>query len=171
MLRRTLRMVPVLAIPALLVAGAGPAGSTGPVVRATGPTQVHAAGYGQVQTTVWSVTRGGSTQVWLLVRGLPASDVGKTLGAHVHVNACGPNATDSGPHYVNPAGDPGTPLEDREIWLDFEVRPGGFGVASASADWVIAPGGANAVVVHANPTAPTGAAGARLFCTTVPFGG
>ena len=43
--------------------------------------------------------------------------------------------------------------------------------AVAVADWVIAPGAAHSVVVHAQLTdEATGAAGARLLCVDVPFG-
>jgi Cu-Zn family superoxide dismutase len=101
---------------------------------------------------------------------MPKSAEGKRFGVHVHKNKCGPRPADAGPHYQNPAAKPGTPLQQREIWLDTTVREG-RAVSKAVAHWKIAKGAAGSVVVHAKPTdRKTGDAGDRLFCTTVPFG-
>jgi len=111
----------------------------------------------------------GGTRAVLIVTGLKDS-VGQTLGAHVHTGPCvaGQPAT-AGPHY-NTVGDP-TNHGDRthEIWLDFTVRPGGFGVADTTVPFVIPPGGAGSVVVHKLPTAPGGAAGLRIACLPAGF--
>jgi hypothetical protein len=51
------------------------------------------------------------------------------------------------------------------------VDANGVGHARASPPWHIDAGDADSVVIHALPTDPVmGAAGARLACTTVPFG-
>lgn len=108
------------------------------------------------------------TRAILVVNGLSGA-VGSTFGAHVHTGPCeaGQPAT-AGPHYntVNPLthGD-----RDHEIWLDFTVRPGGIGIADTSVPFVIPAGAANSVVVHQLPTAPGGAAGARMACLPTPF--
>lgn len=131
-----------------------------------GPTYVHDGAYDGVETQVHSWATDGQTKIRLMVDGLPA---GRTFGAHVHVKPCGTAASDSGGHYQH--GDAASPLSDREIWLDFTTDADGHGVGWATVPWQIEAGTAGSVVVHASPTDPsTGAAGARLFCTTVPFG-
>jgi Cu/Zn superoxide dismutase len=142
------------------------------VVRATGPTVVHDASVAGIKTRVHAVsTASGSTIVTLHVTGFSAGYVGRHLGAHVHVGACGADPLASGPHYASPDADPDASLEQREIWLDFTVNAAGVAHARASRPWHIGEGDANAVVIHAMHTDPvTGAAGARLACTTVPFG-
>jgi len=142
------------------------------VVRATGPTVVHDASVADITTRVQAVsTASGSTIVTLHATGFSADYVGDSLGAHVHVGACGQDPLASGPHYANPDADPNATLEQREIWLDFTVDSEGVGHAQASRPWHIDAGDANALVIHAMETNPvTGAAGARLACTTVPFG-
>ena len=114
----------------------------------------------------------GKTIVTLVVDGMPA---GRTFGAHVHKSACG--ATDpaaSGGHYQHI---PGTVSIDEEIWLDVTTDANGHAETTAVVDWQFEkdldhPEGANAVVIHRDPTnATTGAAGPRLACLTVPFTG
>lgn len=159
-----------------LALGAGPTVATAlaadRTVRATGPTAVHAAPFEATTADVHAVTTGsGRTIVTLHLSGLPAAVRGTTLGAHVHTGACGTAPAASGPHHANPSAPPGTPLVDREIWLDVDVNGAGNARSHAVADWVIAPGAARSVVLHAAPTDPvSGAAGARLLCVDVPFG-
>jgi len=170
------RRLPI--IPVVVLCGAGlalptaSAAATAQVVHATGPTVVHDASLDDITTRVQAVsTASGSTIVTLHATGFPADYVGRSLGAHVHVGACGQNPLASGPHYASPNADPDASVEQREIWLDFTVNPGGVGHARASRSWHIDTGDANAVVIHALSTDHgTGAAGARLACTTVPFG-
>ncbi|KAB2343446.1 superoxide dismutase family protein [Actinomadura rudentiformis] len=140
-------------------------------IYVTGPTYAHDTSFATAKTQVLVTGTNKSTTVRLYVSGLPSSAVGKTLGAHVHANACGPQPADSGPHYQNPNALPGTPLHNKEIWLDLKVRQSGHAAAKARVPWTIAKGAAGSVVVHANPTNHhTGDAGGRLLCTTVPFG-
>ncbi|MEU5884866.1 superoxide dismutase family protein [Spirillospora sp. NPDC047279] len=137
-----------------------------------GPTFTYDAAYATAKTRVAVIGNAGRTTVRLAVSGLPASAAGKTLGAHVHTRACGPDAADAGPHYQAPGAAPGTPLHDREIWLALDVGEDGGADAEAQVPWTVAEGAAGSVVVHAGPTDHrTGDAGARLLCTTVPFGG
>jgi Cu-Zn family superoxide dismutase len=147
----------------------------GQVVRASGPTFAHDPALANITTRVQavSVPSGDAikTIVTLDVTGMPAQYRGKTFGTHVHVNPCGADPLASGGHYANPDVSPSLPLEAREIWLDFTVDETGAGHAKATRPYHIAEGAANSVVIHALPTNPaTGAAGARLVCTTVPFG-
>ena len=58
----------------------------------------------------------------------------------------------------------------RFSWLDFKVGRGGWALATTTVKWFIKPGAANSVVIHAAATDRLGNAGARLICTTVPFG-
>jgi superoxide dismutase, Cu-Zn family len=132
-----------------------------------GPTVVHDAAYAGLRTQVHSWAAGGQTEMRLMVRGLPPH---RTFGAHVHVAPCGADPMASGGHYQH-AADPGLPLASREIWLDVTTDDDGTGVASTEVPWLIEAGTAGSVVIHADPTNPvTGAAGARLACTDVPFG-
>jgi len=147
----------------------------GQIVRASGPTFVYDAALADIATRVQavSVPSGGGikTIVTLDVVGMPAQYVGTTFGAHVHVNACGADPLAAGGHYASPDVDPSAPLEQREVWLDFTVDETGAGHATVTRPFHIAAGDANSVVIHAMPTNPvTGAAGARLACTPVPFG-
>ncbi len=132
-----------------------------------GPTVVHDAAYAGAKTQVHSWAADGGTDVRLMVRGLPPH---RTFGAHVHTAPCGAAPTASGGHYQH-GTDPAAPLASREVWLDFTTDANGKGTGSAHIPWLIAAGTAGSVVIHADPTnATTGAAGARLVCTTVPFG-
>ena len=120
------------------------------------------------------VTGNGRTTVTLHVWGFGEASVGRTFGAHAHTGPCGAVGTDAGPHYTHPASAPA--LEDREIWLDFTVKPGGTAHARATRTWTIVPTetqplGARSVVIHALPTDAGGVAGARLACIDVPFAG
>ena len=133
-----------------------------------GPTVTHDAAYAGIATQVHAWTRGETTRVRLMVEGLPA---GRTFGAHVHTGTCGTDPLASGGHYQH-STDPGVPLEQREVWLDVTSDADGRGVATATVPWTFEPGAAGSVVIHAQPTNPvTGAAGARLACTSVAFGG
>jgi Cu-Zn family superoxide dismutase len=140
-------------------------------IEATGPTYTYDAAYSAVRTKVQVVPLEHTTTVTLDASGFPRAASGKHFGAHVHQKACGPVATDAGPHYQNPAATAGTPVRDKEIWLDLTVDKHGRAHSQAVRNWLIAPGKAGSVVIHAEPTIPnTGEAGARLLCTTVPFG-
>jgi Cu-Zn family superoxide dismutase len=132
-----------------------------------GPTVVHDAAYAGITTQVHAWSGDGSTKVRLMVEGLPP---GQTFGAHVHTLPCGELASASGGHYQH-STDASIPLAEREIWLDVTANADGHASTTTDVPWEIAPGTAGSVVVHALPTNPTtGAAGARLVCTTVTFG-
>ena len=137
------------------------------VDHGVGPTVVHNAEYADIETQVHSWARNGSTTVRLMVDGLPP---GQTFGAHVHRTPCGPDPLASGGHYQH-STDTTIPLAEREIWLDVTAGPDGHAATETTVPWVIEAGTAGAVVLHALPTnSTTGAAGARLACTTVAFG-
>ena len=132
-----------------------------------GPTFTHDAAYADITTQVHAWTRGESTRVRLMVTGLPPS---RTFGAHVHTGSCGADPLASGGHYQH-SSDTTVPLAQREVWLDVTSDAEGRGVATTTVPWSFAPGTAGSVVIHAQPTNQmTGAAGARLACTTVAFG-
>jgi Cu/Zn superoxide dismutase len=118
---------------------------------------------------LWVVQSGSRSTYWVLFSGLSGA-VGTRYGVHVHVGPCvAGNGAAAGPHYNTG----GTPTESNEVWLDFTVRPGGYGFASTTVPFVIEPGAANSIVVHAEPTqdggATPGAAGARQACLPVQF--
>ena len=123
-------------------------------------------GYGRL----YAVAPGdGNTYFVFVVTGLDPEAAGTTYGAHVHVGPCVPgNGAAALGHYNTGTG--GDPSPENEVWLDFTVRPGGVGVAFATAPFEIEPGTAQSVVVHALPTEPgTGVAGGRIACLPVDF--
>jgi Cu-Zn family superoxide dismutase len=153
------------AVALLAVPGAAVAGSV-LVDHGRGPTYTHDPLVSGITTQVHSWARDGSTTVRLMVNGLPP---GGTFGAHVHTGSCGADPAASGGHYQH-AGAAGT-LAEREVWLDVTADAGGRGVTTTTVPWSFTPGTAGSVVIHALPTNPTtGAAGARLACTSVAFG-
>lgn len=118
----------------------------------------------------WAVAsatvQNGRTIVRLNVKDLGAGAAGETFGAHVHVGPCvAGDGGAAGGHYN--AG--GGVAPDTEVWLDFTVTVGGTGHAAANVPFEIDPGDAHAIVIHALPTAPDGAAGARLACLPLEF--
>lgn len=158
-----------LAAATVLVAVPAAAMAAGVVVdHGHGPTVVHDTAYDGIKTQVHAWSSEGTTRVRLMVTGLPA---GRTFGAHVHTGTCGADPLASGGHYQHSI-DPSVPLAEREVWLDVTSDANGRGVATSTVPWAFAPGSAGSVVIHALPTnATTGAAGARLACTSVELGG
>ena len=159
------------ALAAGLAVGAGPAAAASTFVQAGGalrdlqPATDNATD--GATATFWAVQAGGESTHVLVVRGLDPDSAGTTFGAHVHVGPCvAGNGAAAGPHY-NSDGGPATP--ENEVWLDFTVRPGGYAVARTTVPFTIEPGDAKSVVIHALPTAPGGAAGARQACLPVQF--
>ena len=162
------RIRTAVAAAAVLVAVPTTAVAAGVLVdHGHGPTVVHDTAYEQVKTQVHAWSSDGTTRVRLMVSGLPA---GRTFGAHVHTGGCGADPLASGGHYQH-STDATVPLAEREVWLDVTSDARGRGVATATVPWTFAPGTAGSVVIHALPTnTTTGAAGARLACTSVAFG-
>ncbi len=160
-------------VAASLVGGVAPASAQPSLVTAAGPlSDLHPAshatdeGYAQL----FAVAPGdGNTYFVFILTGLDPGYAGTTYGAHVHVGPCVPgNGAAALGHYNTGAGGPPSP--ENEVWLDFTVLPGGFGVAYAIAPFEIEPGTAQSVVVHADPTQPgTGLAGGRVACLPVEF--
>jgi Cu/Zn superoxide dismutase len=161
---------------ALLTAGL----ATGSTTAGAATTLVHAQGnlsdfqVGTYNATdgasaeLWGVASGGSTAFRVVFTGLDPAAAGARFGVHIHVGPCvAGNGPLAGPHY-NTGGPAST---STEVWLDFTVRAGGYGYATTTVPFVIAPGAAQSMVIHALPTAPGGAAGARQACLPVSFGG
>jgi Cu-Zn family superoxide dismutase len=124
-----------------------------------------------VRTTIYTGEIRGGTWVVLVATGFPRSAVGRTFGAHVHRDKCGPRPEDSGPHYQSPLVPSSAPLVEREVWPNFRVGPDGVGRSATVRPWPIPQGAAGSVVIHSGRTDPrTGDAGDRILCTTVPFG-
>lgn len=158
----------VATLVALTVVPAAAAAASTVVDHGRGPTVVHDTAYASARTQVHAWSRDGYTQVRLMVSGLPAH---RTFGAHVHTGRCGTDPLASGGHYQH-GTDAATPLGEREIWLDVTTDAKGKGTTTTVVPWTVHAGAAGSVVLHADPTNPvTGAAGARLVCTTVDLGG
>ena len=110
---------------------------------------------------------GKGTTFHLRIKGIDPAVAGEAYGAHLHVGPCvaGKPAL-AGPHY-NSTGQPPTKVSpDTEVWLDFTVTGGGTGVSVTTVPFVPT-ADARSVVIHAEPTSPTGAAGARQACLPV----
>ena len=112
----------------------------------------------------------GETEVSLKIQGLGRGWAGRQLGAHVHVGPCvARNGGAAGLHF-NITGGIAPANEETEVWLDFVIGRNGTARAEAEVPFVIPPGRAASVVIHADPTAPvTGRAGARIACLPVQF--
>lgn len=159
------------AVAAWLAVGVGPAAAASTFVQAGGALRDLQPGTANATdgatATYYAVQAGGESTHILVVRGLSSASVGTTFGAHVHVGPCvAGNGALAGPHY-NSDGGPAT--AENEVWLDFTVLPGGYGVARTTVPFVIDSGDAQAVIIHALPTAPGGAAGGRQACIPVSF--
>ena len=126
---------------------------------------------------VTSSESNGSTTVTLNVTGLVPN---RAYGAHGHVNPCGADGADAGPHYqfqkdpVTPSVDPAFANPQNEIWLDFTTDASGTGTATATVPWTSpADRRTEAVVIHEKPTSiepgKAGTAGTRPACITVAF--
>lgn len=122
-------------------------------------------------------TSAGDSIVTLHVWGLRPNT---EYGAHAHVNACGPTATDAGPHFQNnidpvqPSTSPAYANPSNEIWLDFVTGGAGNGATQTKVPWQFSPARrANSVVIHVEHThtgpSDSGTAGPRLACLTVGF--
>jgi Cu/Zn superoxide dismutase len=108
----------------------------------------------------------GSTFFTLRIRGIDGDE--GHYGAHLHEGLCmsGDGAA-AGPHYnisdKDGAGKPTLISNKTEVWLDFEVNSDGTARSNARVPFVPL-GGERAIVLHAEPTAPGGTAGARVAC-------
>ncbi|GAA4187747.1 hypothetical protein GCM10022252_21830 [Streptosporangium oxazolinicum] len=94
---------------------------------------------------------------------------GRTYGAHLHVNACGYQPEDAGPHYQHSHTHASA---ENEVWLDFTTDLRGDATATTTQDWALVPGRLpRSLVIHAEPTrtagAEAGAAGPRVACVTL----
>ncbi|GAA2727093.1 hypothetical protein [Actinocorallia aurantiaca] len=153
---------------AVVSLAASSSAAAGPDPRTLGPSFVYDDAYSEVLTAVTVRATQRSTKVTLDASNFPRSAHGRTFGAHVHVDRCGPKPTDAGDHYQHSAKGS---LKDREVWLDFTVDKNGRARVTAERPWAVKAGAANSVVVHGKATDQrTGKAGDPILCTTVPFG-
>jgi Cu/Zn superoxide dismutase len=172
---RRIGWITTVALAGGLALGTGPAGSASLFVQASGELRDLAPATANAtdgaSASLWAVAAGGQTTFVLFVRGLDPAAVGTTFGVHIHVGPCvAGNGAAAGPHYNS---DGGVPSTENEVWLDFTVRPGGFGLAHTTVPFTIEPGDAQSMVIHLEPTQggpPTpGAAGGRQACLPVDF--
>jgi hypothetical protein len=149
--------------------------STCSTISTSGPWTIFPSADGGANTVVGaatgsvkSCTENGKSRVTLDVT-LTSVDGGvsasRAYGAHVHVASCATGQ--GGGHYRNNP-DAGASTSN-EIWLDFTTSAAGVGAADTSAQWLIRPGEAKAVILHDHTTDATGAAGPKLVCIDVPF--
>jgi superoxide dismutase, Cu-Zn family len=151
---------------ATVLATAGVVAAVSTSGRSTGPDYVYGVDnpFADASAAVHVVATGaGMGLTTLHVRGVDAT-TGRTFGAHVHAKACGALGSDAGGHYLHAAPAPGSPLEPEEVWLDVTIDEDGNGVAHAKRPWTVDETTPRSVILHANPTAPDGTAGARLAC-------
>lgn len=161
-------------------------GMSGDAFGLPGTTDIDAFTYDEAAVPVGSTVDvesdddDGRTTVTLSVTGL-APD--RDFGAHVHTRPCGPDPSDSGPHYQNdpdPAATPESPSTDpayanpsNEVWLDITTDANGDARASSTVDWEFRDDQANSVVIHSQHTMTgpgvAGTAGDRLACIDEDF--
>ncbi|NKX50766.1 superoxide dismutase family protein [Arthrobacter deserti] len=119
-------------------------------------------------------SEGGGTTVSLKLEGLVPD---REFGAHVHVNTCGADPDQAGPHYQDKK-DPETPSVDpayanpkNEVWLDFTTDQDGNAQAESTVDWQFREGEGRSIVIHATHTmtekGKAGTAGERMACINI----
>ena len=168
----TARLLGVLTA-GLLVAGPVALASAEEKVQSAGPLRDVATATADVTDRAVAhltaeATAGGGTHVVLKVQGLDRSRVGDTFGAHVHVGPCVAGNGGAALGHYQAAGFQPPATAQNEVWLDFTVEAGGVARSEATVPFGIA-AGERSVVIHAQPTAPGGAAGPRLACLPVQF--
>ncbi|MFC4060524.1 superoxide dismutase family protein [Planomonospora corallina] len=94
----------------------------------------------------------------------------RTYGVHLHVNPCGADPEEAGPHYRQHGHSHASATS--EVWLDFTTDRRGAATAAAKQDWAFIPGRPpRSLVIHAEPTraegTDAGAAGPRVACVTL----
>ena len=55
-------------------------------------------------------------------------------------------------------------LEEKEVWLDVTINAAGNGTTHTTRPWSVDQSTPRSVIIHAQPTAVDGTAGARLAC-------
>ncbi|MFI9007870.1 superoxide dismutase [Actinosynnema sp. NPDC053489] len=128
------------------------------------------------------VVRGDGTTAVRLSAGMLQPDRG--YAAHAHVNPCGRDDVDAGPHYqheVDPAATPERPSVDpayanphNEVWLELTTDARGNGTAETTVPFVFDDRVPSSIVLHEHATTETeqgraGSAGGRIACFTAPF--
>ncbi len=112
----------------------------------------------------------GASSYVLQIRGASRSTAGASYGAHLHSGPCLAGDPDAaGLHYNlsrERGEDPVVVSDQTEVWLDFVLRGSGTARSAASVPFVPTRGD-RSVVVHAEPTDDTGAAGPRLACLPI----
>ena len=123
--------------------------------------------FGDASAHLVMTETGKGTRFHLRVKGIDPAAAGNEYGAHLHVGPCvqGNGAAALG-HYNASTATPPVVNNQTEVWLDFEVTGGGTGAGDALVPFVPVPG-ERSVVIHAEATAPSGAAGPRLVCLPV----
>ena len=123
--------------------------------------------FGDASAHLVMTETGKGTRFHLRVKGIDPAVAGNEYGAHLHVGPCvqGNGAAALG-HYNASTATPPVVNNQTEVWLDFEVTRGGTGAGDALVPFVPVPG-ERSVVIHAEATAPSGAAGPRLVCLPV----
>ena len=123
--------------------------------------------FGDASAHLVMTETGKGTRFHLRVKGIDPAVAGTEYGAHLHIGPCvqGNGAAALG-HYNASTATPPVVNNQTEVWLDFEVTLGGTGAGDTLVPFVPVPG-ERAVVIHAEATAPSGAAGPRLVCLPV----
>lgn len=171
-LRPTLRLLSPLVVAASVAAlTPAPAGAGSPALLFRGPLQdlqpASVDAFDGARATVRMGRAPEGATFALTVKGADVASAGARFGAHLHTGPCvAGDPAAAGPHFNASASVPPVVSDRTEVWLDFTLTAEGTGRAVASVPFTPAPG-TRAVVIHALPTDPAGAAGPRLACLPV----
>lgn len=160
---RSIVMVVILALGGLSVAAGSAIFARAPLSDLNSGANPTDGAWAVASATVGS----GRTVVVINVKELDQSAAGTRLGAHVHVGPCVAGNGGAALGHYRVAGADVSP--ETEVWLDFSISRAGTGHAAAVVPFEIAAGDARSIVIHQEPTAPSGAAGARLACLPLEF--
>jgi Cu/Zn superoxide dismutase len=120
--------------------------------------------FGDASAHLVMTETGKGTMFHLRVKGIDPAAAGTEYGAHLHIGPCvEANGAAALGHYNASTATPPVVNNQTEVWLDFEVTDDGTGAGDALVPFVPVPG-ERSVVIHAETTAPSGAAGPRLVC-------
>ena len=113
------------------------------------------------------IEHAGSTTFMLIVTGIDPPRRGTRTGHTCTSAHASPARGPTLARTTTPSRERTTGVSDQtEVWLDVTINAGGVGVATTTVPFVPLTGD-RSVVIHQEPTSPTGGAGGRQACLPV----